>query len=362
MAVGASEESLELLADVASSFCTRDPARVRAVRDSDAPFDREMWGRLAENGWLEILVPERLGGAGLGLEAATLITRRLGRGAFPEPFVAAGVLAPVVLAAAAGTGADADSEARLVELLQGELIAGVAWHGDVAAGDQGHLNGESRFTGVGGADGYVVAANGPDGTELFWLEAGTPGLAVRNERQADGSISAALTLTGAPGARLAGGGDVVEDALDVARVALAAELLGIADAALELTLAYLLQRKQFDRAIGSFQALQHRAVDMWMARELANAAVEAAVAVYADPDSSPRERAIAASSAKARAAMTAPYVCNEALQLHGAIGFTDEYDLGLYLNRALALAPWLGNAREHRRRYIELTLDRSGAA
>src|SRR5262249_5119744 len=121
---------------------------------------------------------------------------------------------------------------------------------------------------------------------------------------------------------------------------------------------YLRERRQFGRPIGSFQALQHRAVDAWIQRELASAALAAAVRVHTDPDSTPRERAAAASSAKARAARAAVHVCRTAVQLHDAIGYTDECDVGLYLNRALTLAPFLGNSREHANRFAALASDR----
>jgi alkylation response protein AidB-like acyl-CoA dehydrogenase len=355
MSVDELADSLELLADVANAFCTRDATRVRALRESGTLLDRGAWERIARNGWFEILVPERLGGAELGLDAVAIVARALGYAAFPEPFVAAGVLAPSVLSSAIEAGA----EAPLDEVLEGRTVVGVAWHGDVVSDEQGRLTGESRFTGVGGADGYVVAGRSASGASLLWTQADAPGVRVREERQADGSFSGAITLSGATGMLLVEaphGGDILQSALDVARVAVSAELLGIADAALGLTLDYLRQRKQFGRPIGTFQALQHRAVDMWMARELTSAAVDAAVSVYANPRADVRARSIAATSAKARAALAVPQVCKSALQLHGAIGFTDEYDLGLYLNRALTLAPWLGNATEQRRRYVELML------
>jgi alkylation response protein AidB-like acyl-CoA dehydrogenase len=351
MTTGHSEVTLDLLADVAVAFCKRDPDRVRAVRDSDAGLDREMWRRIADNGWLTILVPEQLGGAGIGLDAVAIIARQLGYGAFPEPFVAAGVLAPLLLSAAADQGA----EQRLAPVLDGSFLVGVAWDGGVRATDRGRLSGLSRFTGVAGADAYVVACD----AGLFWVESSASGLSVREERLADGSFSAELTLDGVAGEELVAGEQaqlVLGQALDAARVALSAELLGICSAALELTVDYLKQRKQFGRPIGSFQALQHRAVDMWMERELASAAVEAAVRVFVDPLADDAARARAAASAKARLAHSAPLICTSALQAHGAIGFTDEYELGLYLNRAMALAPWLGNASAMRRRWVDLSL------
>jgi alkylation response protein AidB-like acyl-CoA dehydrogenase len=153
---------------------------------------------------------------------------------------------------------------------------------------------------------------------------------------------------------------LLRDALDLALVASAAELVGLMDHALDTTLDYLRTRQQFGKPIGSFQALQHRAVDIWIQRQLARAAVDAAVAVLDSPAADARARTQAASSAKARAAHAALLLCNQSVQLHGAIGFTDEYELGIYLNRALSLSAWLGNAAEHRRRWGALA-DAAGA-
>jgi alkylation response protein AidB-like acyl-CoA dehydrogenase len=356
MSVSDRQDTLGHLADVAKSFATRNAERVRSLRNAGNLLDRDMWERIAATGWISMLVPEDLDGVGLGLDAVVIVTRRLGYAAFPEPFVAAGVLAPLVLSSAQ----DDDAEDRIAAVMAGELVAGVAWDGGARASAAGSLSGSTRFVGLAGADGYAVAARSDAGLGIFWVPADADGLTVSADRLADGSFSARLELDGVPGEQLLTPGDgdgeqALSAALDCARVALAGELVGIADAALELTLDYLRQRRQFGRPIGSFQALQHRAVDMWMARELAAAALESAVRVHVDQDSTPRERGLAAASAKGRAALAAPAVCGSALQLHGAIGFTDEYDLGLYLNRALALAPWLGNATESRGRWLELS-------
>jgi alkylation response protein AidB-like acyl-CoA dehydrogenase len=320
-------ETLDLLSDVAASFARRDGDRVRAARGS---VDRDMWRRFGDNGWLGILVD-----TDLGLDAVVIVARALGRGAFHEPFVAGGVLAPLLVA---------DEPELLAAVLSGEQLVGVGWQ--PVRVDGGRLTGTSRFVGLAGADAYVVAGD-DGGLYLVNQEASPP------DSLADGTRSAVLEFDGAPARRLAPAD--LDAALDIARVAVAAELVGLADGALEMTLEFLRQRKQFGVPIGSFQALQHRAVDTWIQRELAGAALDAAVAVFLDPDSTPRARAAAASSAKARAAIAGPLVGKAALQLHGAIGYTDEYDVGLYLNRALTLAPWLGNAAEHTRRYAELT-------
>lgn len=350
MVMTTADPTLDLLADVAASFARPDAARTRAVRDGDTPIDRTMWARLADNGWLSILVPEEQGGAGLGADAMVIVARRLGYAAFPEPFVAAGVLAPAVIAAG-------DREALLADVIGGTTIAGVGWQADTVNHD-GTLTGTSRFIPVPGADVFVVAARTAGGLGLYVVPADATGLSQRLERTADGSSSVALTLDHVAADELVGparGEAVLTTALDLARVANAAELLGIMDRALELTIEFVGQRKQFGRPIGSFQALQHRIVDMWIQRELTGAALDLAVRAHLDPAGGPRERAITASGANARASAAAPRVCTEAMQLHGAIGFTDEYDLGLYINRALTLAPWLGNATEQRRRHAAMT-------
>ena len=122
---------------------------------------------------------------------------------------------------------------------------------------------------------------------------------------------------------------------------------------LEMSLDYMRTRVQFGKPIGSFQALQHRAVDLYIQRELASAVLDDALAVL-DLDPEPPRRAAVVSRAKARCAHAALTITREAIQLHGAIGFTDEYDAGLYLKRALVLSAWLGTAQDHRRRYGRL--------
>ena len=369
MSVEPLDDTLALLSAVASDFAKPDPGRGIELRDNGGHLDVDMWNRLADNGWFSIMVPEELGGAGLGVHAATIIARQLGYAGFPEPFVAAGLLAPLLLCA----GEDPDREDRLAELMAGGILAAVAWQGPnggfepaslgvtvSGSGKDTVLNGMSRFTGVPNPDGYVVAARSADGVLLYWVTASTPGLSVVQERTADGMISAGpqLTRLDASKAVLLIGSPRAEaellTALDVARVVASAELVGIVDRMIEMTIAYLQFRKQFGVPLGSFQALQHRVVDIALQRELAIAAMEAAVDVFEDPTTPVRARAAAASRAKARAAHAATLVCREALQLHGAIGFTDEYELGWYLRRSLTLAPWLGGTTGHRRRYAEL--------
>jgi alkylation response protein AidB-like acyl-CoA dehydrogenase len=217
--------------------------------------------------------------------------------------------------------------------------------------------GTSRFVAAPSADLFIVGACEGVGQALYMIPRDAAGLTIVAERCADGSELALLTLDrvrGDAGTRLVGpdrAPGVLRRAIDAGLIATAAELVGVMDAVLEMTLEYLRTRRQFDVPIGSFQALRHRAVDIWMQREIAAAAVTAAGRRFDDPNTPEDDRSAAASGAKSRAASAAMLLCNQALQLHGAMGFTEEYGLGLYLNRALTLSAWLGNAVQHRGRF-----------
>lgn len=364
------DETLDMLADAAAAFAKPDAARVRRLRTTAPGYDRATWASMAGQGWLSILVPEDLDGLGLGMGAATVIAERLGFALHTEPYVAAGVMAPQCVARC---GRDA-ARTLLSAMLSGDVLAVLAWQAQggrldadqstvtaTAAADSVVLNGESHFVPVAAADVFIVAARSTGGPGLYRVARGAAGLTVTPQALADGSAMATLAFAGVrvpAAACLASGGAAeaaLRDSIDSAVVATSAELVGVMERCLEMTLEYLRTRKQFGKAIGSFQALQHRAVDLWMQKELARAAVAGAARVLDDPAADSRARALAASGAKARAAQAALLMITQSVQLHGAIGFTDEYDLGLYLNHALVLAAWMGNAAEHRRRYGELT-------
>jgi alkylation response protein AidB-like acyl-CoA dehydrogenase len=362
----------EMLRDSVADFVARgtDIARVRSLRGTPAEYDRGVWGKMAELGWLGVLVPEHYGGLGLGLAEAAIVADGLAQALVPEPLTAAAVLATGVLVGG-------DNEALKHELLPavvaGEVLPALAWQEhagmlDVAAittratpFEGGlRLNGQKRFiAGAAGADGYVVSANTAQGLELFWLARDTPGAALELEALADGRhfgvlrladvvVSAENRLAGASNARAA-----LEKALDHAMVIAGAELCGVMGRALDMSVDYMKTRVQFGKPIGSFQGLQHRAVDLFIQRQISSAVLdEALCALDQHPD--PTARAAYASRVKARCSDAGLRITREAIQIHGAIGFTDEYDVGLYLKRAMVLAAWLGNAQEHRRRYARL--------
>jgi len=281
------DDVLEMLANSATTFAKSDPDRARRFRGQSTGFDRQAWRNIASQGWLSVLIPEERNGLGLGVAAAAVIARVLGRASLPEPFVATGVLAMACM------GASESSEpwrSRLAQIMSGDSIVSVAWQDDRGSIDIGHsgvtgiksklgyeLTGASRFVAVPRADAFIVYATGEDA--LVWVPADAPGLEVRLECCPDGSALAWLQfrqVTLPAEARLSRAGEassILRTALDAALVANAAELLGIMDGALDMTLKYLRTRKQFGVPIGSYQSLQHRAVDLWIARELSEAAI-----------------------------------------------------------------------------------------
>lgn len=361
-----------LLRSAAEDFSRRELAltRVRALRGATPGFERTLWMRLAELGWVGALIPEERGGSSLAFEELAQIVDVLGAALLPEPFVGSAVLATVALLEATGSKRDA----LLESCSGGTLIAALAHQetsGDIdcaavasiASGSSlaVKLNGTKRYVYPGAdADGYLVTARASEGLGLYWVPQGAPGLEVTQERRADGTASARLDLRDiqihgedvlmppAPGNEAR-----IDRALDAGIIMTAVELLGVMNRAYEMTLDYLRTREQFGKPIGSFQALQHRAADLFIQKELAASAAYSAVAAL-DRNASANERAAAASRAKSRCADAARLITREAIQFHGAIGFADEHDIGLYLQRALVLAAWLGNAAEHRRRYARV--------
>jgi alkylation response protein AidB-like acyl-CoA dehydrogenase len=357
------DETLRMLADSAGAFARLEgdvPVRSRSG-------DRSVWREIGQQGWLSILVPETAGGIGLGVTHAAAVAHKFGYAALAEPFVAGGVMAPLCLASRAH---DREWSTRLQNLMSGRLLATVSWQPPdgsqeiddtlVTAREEGSeivLHGSSRFAPAAKADAFILLAHLRSSLGLLWVERTTPGLEIIVERCADGTDTAFLILDNV---RLAfqevlaeasNAGALLRSALDSALIVTSAELLGIIDRVLEMTLEYLRNRRQFGVSIGSFQALQHRAANLWIQQQVSNAAIDAAARLLDDPASTSAMRTEAASGVKARVSDSAYRVCMEALQLHGAIGFSEEYGLGRYLNRMLTLSAWLGNAAYHRNRF-----------
>jgi alkylation response protein AidB-like acyl-CoA dehydrogenase len=323
-----------------------------------------------ELGWLGILVPETHGGLGLGLPEMGIVARSLARALAPEPLVASAVMATTALTAG---GSEALRRKHLPRIVAGEIAPVLAWQETAGAWDDAsptlralpleggyRLNGVKRFiAGASQATAFLVSAVADANPVLFWVARDTTGARLELEPLADGRQFGTLTLTDALVSRehvIARGpqaADALARALDYGAAVASAELCGVAERAFEISLDYLKTRVQFGKPIGSFQALQHRAVDLYIQKELAGAVLDQVLEALGDaPDAA--TRAALASRLKARCSDAALRVTREAIQLHGAIGFTDDCDIGLYLKRALVLAAWLGSARQHRRRYAAL--------
>lgn len=363
-----SDDTLSMLADAAAGFAKPDLARVRKLRGSEPGYEPERWSQMAEQGWFSILVSENDGGLGLGIDASCVVAQKLGYALFPEPFAASGVMAPLALAR---SGNARLKETLLGEVASGEKVATLAWQGisgeigfdklgvtATPSGDGVVLRGEARFVAVPAADVFIVAARRQGGIALYCVARDAAGLGVAREACADGSAQARLKFDEVrvpADAELANpdqGAALLREVLDAGILVTAAELAGMMDRMHEMTMEYLRTRQQFGKAIGSFQILQHRSVDLWIQKQLTQAAVNAAAQSFGS--ASPDARSAAASGAKSRASDAALLMGKQCIQMHGAIGVTDEYDLGLYVNRALTLSAWLGNGAAHRRRFGEL--------
>ncbi len=337
------DEAVRLIRDSACGIATPgQTARIRALRFSATGFDRATWREICAMGWPGLRVPEAARGAGLGMREYIALAEVLGEGLVPEPVI------PVAMAAHVLRGG------ALAALLSGERIIVPAWQEEASTLGVGtattlgaRVNGRKCFVPLAaGADAFLVAGDGG----LALVEAHAPGVRIDIQKTQDGGHVATVTFSDAPAEPVAGS---LDTAIEEATLATAAMLLGVMERAFALSLDYLRTREQFGRRIGSFQALQHRAADLAMQIALTRASVEAAAATLDAATGLAQARA-AVSRAKARASEAAMLVTRQAIQLHGGIGYTDEYDVGLYLRRAMVLANSFGAATAHRARFASL--------
>lgn len=362
----------QMLRDSAADFVRGhlDLKRLRERRGSAPGYDPAVLRQMGELGWLAILVPEAQGGLGLGLGDLAVVLEELGRGLMADPLVPVAFATRLIV-----RGDNAALQARLLEAItSGGALPVVAWQeglGGIGStrlactarrdGGAWLLDGTKRFVaGAAGASGFVVTAHTDAGPGLFWVDAQADGLTLTQEWRADETPSGKVALQAvriadedllcAPGRAAA---LAFERAFEDAAVLASAEMLGVMAAALQMALGYMRTRVQFGKPIGSFQALQHKATDLYVQQELTRAVLGEALATL-DSDTAVDERARVASRCKARASDAGLRVTREVIQLHGAIGFTDEADAGLYLKRALVLSAWLGNGEAHRQRFARL--------
>ena len=347
--------------------------RQRQLRDAgdELAYSPEVWAEMADLGWLGIPFAEEHGGLGMGMAETVLITEAMGRGLAPEPFVSAVVFAGGLIADA---GAAEQRTAWLPQLIDGEkrlapalLEAGSRYGLDRVEtraqpnGAGWSLSGEKvQVVGGVGADGFLIAARtegGDDGLTLFLVPAAADGLEVVAQKRVDSRNSAIVRLNdvqvgaGSVLGDVCGGLEPLGRAVDRATVAVCGEMLGVMTEAFERTIEYLKSRRQFGVLIGTFQALKHRAAKMFIEIELSRSTVMAAARAL---DASDADAALQVSNAKARCSDALILVTNEALQMHGGIGMTDEHDIGLFMKRARALEFAFGDAAFHRQRFAEL--------
>ena len=350
-------------------------ANLRKLRDekSETGYDADLWREMVELGWASINIPEDFGGLGFGYQGLGLILEETGRELSASPLMSNVVLSTAVITEAASQSTKAE---LLGQIAGGETLIATAidegTHHDpmgitckATATESGYrLDGSKNFVLDGHtADKIIVAArtSGESGDEegisLFLLDKENKGLQVNRLHMVDSRNAARIILEGAEVGKdaLIGeegkAGPALNKALDIARICVAAEMLGATRKAFEMTIDWLKERKQFGVAIGTFQALQHRAAHMFSEIELCKAVVEEGLSAI-DEDSD--KLSLLASLAKARLGETLTLVSNEAVQLHGGIGVTDEHDIGLYLKRARVQEQTFGSSTFHQDRYATI--------
>ncbi|HEX2763150.1 MAG TPA: acyl-CoA dehydrogenase [Allosphingosinicella sp.] len=355
-------EEQAMLRDTARGFMAGEghiAAQLRKYRDMGCKdgFGHGLWKQFGEMGFTGILIGEADGGMGLGHVEAGIVLEEIGRNLTPSPFL---VTAVAVVEALKGT---ALRERWFPGILAGETVAALAVdegpkHRPEAiemkaerAGNGFRLTGRKQFVVQGAsADLIVVAARAEEGVTLFAVEKEAKGLEVEGVRLADSSIGARMDFQGvevdadAVIGEVGGGEAVLVRVLAAGRAGAASEMVGLGSAAMAMTVDYLKQRKQFGRLIGEFQALQHRSAHLYSELEIARSAAIKAQQLL---DEGAPEAEAMVSVAKAKAGWASTLAVQEGVQMHGGIGMTDEYDIGLYMKRDRVLNELFGDASYH---------------
>lgn len=341
-------ESIRMIRDSAAAVAPPggDLKRIRALRFEAPGFDPGLFRQMGEMGWVGLRVPEALGGSGLGLGEMCALAEELGGGLVPEPLIPC-TLSAGLLAAVGGKG-------PLARLLTGEAVVLTAWQSRADTLEVGTSPDEPRrfVPMAAGADTFLLPVR--EGARIALYEQPAAGADLVVERTQDGGNLGTLRPNLGAATRVADDvGEALAVAVDEAALVTAAYLLGGMERAFAMTLDYLRTRSQFGKIIGTFQALQHRAADVKIQVALTRASVEAAAAIDAGATGNARRAVV--SRAKARAAEGAMAVQRACIQLHGGIGYTDQYDVGLYLRKTMVLANQYGSASLHRRRFMAVS-------
>ena len=355
-------EQQALLADTAARLATDigGPARARGLRDASHEIDPPAWRAIIDAGWLATVVAERHDGLGLGLFDLALALEQAGKRILMAP-LAETAAAAWVLSRAAG---DADAPA-LRDILDGSRLIVPATQARSWGQGDADMRCDARATLLDGAIAFVPFAPSADGflvatdAVVGLIDKNTAGVTVETHRLVDGATASTLRCVNvAPTQVLARGAaaqKLTAGLQEFLALAAGAELLGLAIGAHALTLDYIKLRQQFGRPIGSFQILQHRAVDGFIDVELDRSLLYRVLAAF---DAGEHHPAMA-SAVKARTSRTALAGTRAAVQMHGAVGYTDTHDIGLYYKRAIALAARYGGDLAHTTQFSELTYDAS---
>ena len=371
-------EEQQSLKDIAKEFLQKNApvTHFREIRDNESElgYDPDLWKQMVDLGWSGILVPEEYGGFDFGMVGMGSILEEMGKMLTPSPLFSTGVLGVSLISLG---GNEKQKQTYLPQIVDGSITTALALeegnrHSPLSINTEAKKDGKN-YTLTGNKtfviDGHssnllIVAArtsgseNDSSGITLFLVDPSIDGVQVSKTSMVDSRNSANITLNEVIVSlddvlgEENNGAALLEEVLDRAQIAISAEMLGNASQAFDITLEYLKERKQFGAVIGSFQALQHRAAEMYSELELTKSSVIAAC-VAADEQSNDLRRM--ASLAKFKAGETNHLVTNEAVQMHGGVGVTDEYDVGLYLKRARVTEQIFGNSEYHLDRYASLS-------
>ena len=371
-------EEQQSLKDIAKEFLQKNApvTHFREIRDTENElgYDEKLWKDMVDLGWSGILVPEEYGGFDFGMVGMGSIFEEMGKMLTPSPLFATGVLGASLITLG---GSNSQKQNYLPQIVDGSITTALAVEESnrhslsqintqaIKEGADYKITGHKTFVIDGHSASLLIVAARTGGKEgdlsgitLFLIDPQSTGVTITKTSMVDSRNSANISFDGVIvssenilGEENSGSG-ILEQVVDRAQVAISAEMLGNASQAFDLTLAYLKERKQFGSLIGTFQALQHRAAEMYSELELTKSSVIAAC-VAVDENSNDLTRM--ASLAKFKAGETNHLVTNEAVQMHGGVGVTDEYDVGLYLKRARVTEHIFGNAEYHLDRYASLS-------
>lgn len=359
-----------MLQDTARPFMAAEGSiekQLRHWRDRDCKdgFGHELWKQFAEMGFTGILIDEADGGLGMGHAEAGIVLEEIGRNLTPSPFLTTSVVGVTALKHAG----DETKAKYLPGIISGETVLALALDESAKfrpsriatraerSGNGFKLNGKKQFVVQGGSANMLIVAARTGGSEdetagitLFAVDKDAAGLSAESARLVDSAMAAHVELDNvevtadAVIGEVDQGWDVLTRVVHAGQAGAAAEMIGVGSGAMDMTVNYLKERKQFGQLIGSFQALQHRAAHLYSEMEIARAAVMKAQQLLDEGDDG---APLMVSVAKAKAGQAAGLAVREGVQMHGGIGMTDEYDIGLYMKRDRSLAEFMGDANYH---------------